>query len=198
MEVPASLVKELRFKTGAGVMQCKEALTASNGDIEAAVRWLREKGGAAAAKRVGRVAKEGLIYSYIHPGSKIGVMIEVNCETDFVARNPQFEQLVKDLAMQVAASSPTCVSRDQVPADVIEVEKDILKKQAEGEGKPAQVIEKIVTGRIEKFYGQVCLLEQPFVKDMNRSVQDMVTEAIATIGENIVVRRFVRYQLGGD
>ncbi len=198
MEVPANLVKELRFKTGAGIMQCKEALGATNCNIDDAIKYLREKGIAAAAKRSGREAKEGLIYSYIHPGSKIGVMIEVNCETDFVARNPQFEQLAKDLAMQVAASSPTCVLREQVPEDLLESERDILRKQAAQEGKPAQVIEKIVTGRIEKFYSQVCLMEQPFVKDMNRTVQDMVTEAIATIGENIVVRRFVRYQLGGD
>jgi len=198
MEIPATLVKELRFKTGAGIMQCKEALIATEGEIDEAIKWLREKGVAAAAKRIGRETKEGLVYSYIHPGSRIGVMLELNCETDFVAKNPEFEQLAKDVAMQVAASSPQFVTRDQVPEGLLEAEKDILRNQAIQGGKPAQVVDKIVTGRIEKYYGQVCLMEQPFVKDMNRTVQDIVTEAIAKFGENMAVRRFVRYQLGGE
>lgn len=198
MEISAALVKELRFKTGAGIMQCKEALKASEGDIDAAVKWLREKGMAQAAKRAGRSADEGIVHAYIHPGAKVGVMIELNCETDFVARNEQFQQLAKDLAMHVAASSPQYVSRDEVPDTAIEAEKDILRKQAENEGKPEKVIEKIIEGRIEKFYSQICLLEQPFVKDMNVKVQDMITEIVATIGENIMVRRFTRYQLGGE
>ena len=198
MEIPASLVKELRFKTGVGIMQCKEALQASEGKIDEAIKWLREKGVAAAAKRAGRAAKEGLVHAYIHPGGKLGVLIEVNCETDFVARNEQFQQLVNDLAMQVAASWPRYISREQVPQDVIDSEKEILEKQAQQEGKPEHVIEKIVTGRLEKFFGQNCLLEQPFVKDMNQTVQDLITDLIATIGENIVVRRFVRYQLGAE
>jgi len=198
MEISAELVKELRFKSGAGIMQCKEALKETEGNIEAAIKWLREKGVAAAAKKSSRAAKEGLIYSYIHPGSKVGVLVEVNCETDFVARNEQFVQLVKDLAMQVAASSPTYVTREEVPQEALDAESEILRNQAIQEGKPEKIVEKIVVGRIEKYYGQVCLLEQPFVKDMNVTVQDLITETVATLGENIVVRRFVRYQLGSE
>lgn len=198
MAITAAQVKELRDKSGAGMMDCKKALQETNGDVAEAMKYLREKGIASAGKRSGRTAKEGLIYSYIHPGSRVGVLIELNCETDFVARTDDFAALAKDLTMHIAASSPTCVAREDVPESEIETEREILKKQALDSGKPEQVIDKMVTGRLEKFFAQVCLLEQAFVKEMNQTVGEVVKEASGKLGENIVVRRFVRYQLGEE
>jgi elongation factor Ts len=195
-EVSAALVRELRDKTGAGMMDCKRALADSAGDMEKAVVYLREKGLAAAAKRSARAASEGTVGSYIHAGGKIGVLLEVNCETDFVARTPQFQNLVKDLAMQVAAANPRHVQREEIAAAVIEAERSIYRAQTSGSGKPPQVIEKIVEGKLEKFFADVCLLEQPFIKEPQRTVRQLVTDAIAQLGENIVVRRFARFQLG--
>ncbi len=195
-EVSAALVRDLREKTGAGFMDCKKALAESSGDVDKAVTYLREKGLAAAAKRASRTASEGQVASYIHANGKIGVLIEVNCETDFVARTPEFQGLVKDLAMQVAAASPRFLRREEVPAEVLEAERSIYRAQAEGTGKPAAVIEKIIDGKIDKFFADICLLEQPFIKEPQRSVGQLVTDAISKIGENIVVRRFSRFQLG--
>ncbi len=195
-EVSAARVRELRDKTGAGMMDCKRALAESAGDLEKAVVYLREKGLAAAAKRSARAASEGLVASYIHAGGKIGVLVEVNCETDFVARTPQFQNLVKDLAMQVAAANPRFVRREEVSAEVMEAERGIYRAQASGSGKPAAVLDKIVDGKIEKFFADVCLLEQPFIKEPQRTVGQLVTDAVAQLGENIVVRRFTRFQLG--
>jgi len=195
-EVSAAQVRDLRDKTGAGMMDCKKALAENGGDFEKAVVYLREKGLAAAAKRSARVASEGQVGSYIHAGGKIGVLVEVNCETDFVARTPQFQSLVKDLAMQVAAATPRFVRREDVAAEVIEAERSIYRVQANESGKPAPVIEKIVDGKVEKFFADVCLLEQPFIKEPQRTVGQLVTDAIAQLGENIVVRRFARFQLG--
>ncbi len=198
MTVTAAQVKELRDKTNAGMMDCKKALQESNGDMDAAIKYLREKGIASAEKRAGRSAKEGLIHSYIHPGSKLGVLVEVNCETDFVARTDDFNRMVCDIAMHIAASSPKYIAREEVTEDELQAEREVLLKQAENSGKPANVLEKIVEGRLEKFYSQICLLEQPFVKDMNQTVGDMVKEVAGRIGENIVVRRFSRFQLGEE
>ncbi|HPO10597.1 MAG TPA: translation elongation factor Ts, partial [bacterium] len=170
----------------------------AGGDMERAIKILREKGIASAAKRVGRTAKEGVVFSYIHPGNRIGVLVEVNCETDFVARNEQFQQFAKDIAMHVAASSPQCVSRDQVAASVLESEREVLVNQAKASGKPEKVIEKMVEGRLEKFYAQICLLEQPFVKNPDITVEELLKELIGKIGENIVIRRFARFQLGEE
>lgn len=195
-EVNAAQVRELRDKTGAGMMDCKKALTEGGGDLEKAVVYLREKGLAAAAKKSVRAASEGLVGSYIHAGGKIGVLIEVNCETDFVARTPEFQTLVKDLAMQVAAAIPRYVRREDVSAETLEAERSIYRTQASGSGKPAAVIEKIVDGKVEKFFADVCLLEQPFIKEPQRTVGHLVTDAIAHLGENVVVRRFARFQLG--
>jgi elongation factor Ts len=195
-EVSAALVRELRDKTGAGMMDCKRALGESKGDLEKAVVYLREKGLAAAAKRATRAASEGTVGSYIHAGGKIGVLIEVNCETDFVARTPQFQALVKELAMQVAAANPRYVAREEVPASVLDTERGIFRAQAASSGKPAAVIEKIVDGKIDKFYADVCLLEQAFIKEPQKSVRQLVTDTIAQLGENVVVRRFARFQLG--
>jgi len=195
-EVSATRVRELRDKTGAGMMDCKRALADSGGDLEKAVVFLREKGLAAAAKKSARTAGQGLVGSYIHAGGKIGVLIEVNCETDFVARTPEFQTLVKDLAMQVAAAGPRYVRREEVEPATIESERAIYRTQASGSGKPAAVVEKIVDGKLEKFFADVCLLEQPFIKEPQRTVQQLVTDAVARIGENIVVRRFARFQLG--
>lgn len=196
MSISASLVKELRERTGAGMMDCKKALTETGGNIEKAVIYLREKGLAAAAKKAGRIAAEGLIESYIHGVGKLGVLVEVNCETDFVALTDEFKGLARDIAMQIAASKPEYVSREEVPAEMVEKEKEILRAQAINEGKPANIADKMVEGRIEKYYKDVCLLEQPFVKDTNLTIQQLLTEKIAKIGENISVRRFVRYELG--
>lgn len=196
MEIPVSAVKELRERTGAGMMDCKRALIQTNGDLEKAIEFLREKGLASAAKKAGRIAAEGLVDSYIHMGGKIGVLIEVNCETDFAAKGEQFKELVKDLTMQVAAARPEYVRREEVPADVVEKEKAIYTAQAVNEGKPQAIAEKITIGRLEKFYKEVCLLEQPFIKDTDKSVEQVIKEAISKIGENISVRRFVRYERG--
>lgn len=199
MEIRAESVKELREKTGAGFMDCKKALAEASGDFQQAIRWLREKGLAAAAQKAGRATSEGLIGSYLHAGGRIGVLVEVNCETDFVAKTPDFQNLVKDLAMQVAAASPTLaryVGREEVPADVIEQERQIYRAQAQTSGKPQKVIEKIVEGKIDKFLSDICLLDQPFIRDPEKSVKGVVTEAIAKLGENILVRRFARFQLG--
>lgn len=194
--VTAQQVKELRETTGAGMMDCKKALLETNGDMDKAVDYLREKGLAAAAKKAGRIAAEGLVESYIHAGGKIGVMIEVNCETDFVAKTPEFHSFVRDLAMQVAAANPQYLCRDEVPASILDHEREVLKAQALNEGKPAKIIDKMVEGRVEKFYKDTCLLEQAFIKDSDKSVTDIVNAQISKIGENIVVRRFARYQMG--
>jgi elongation factor Ts len=195
-EVTAEQVRTLREKTGAGFMDCKRALTENRGDLDQAMQFLREKGLAAAAKKATRSASEGMVMSYIHAGGKIGVLVEVNCETDFVARTDEFQALVKDLAMQIAASSPQYVAREEVPEDKIEAEKKIYRVQASESGKPEKVVEKMVEGKVAKFFADVCLLEQPYIKDPSRTVGQLVTDAIARIGENIVVRRFARYQLG--
>lgn len=196
MSISASMVKELRDRTGAGMMDCKKALAETGGDLEKAVTYLREKGLAAAAKKAGRIAAEGLIESYIHGVGKIGVLVEVNCETDFVAKTDEFKSLARDIAMQIAAAKPEFVRREEVPAEALNKEREILRAQALNEGKPEKIVDKMVTGRIEKYYKEICLLEQPFIKDTNLTVQQLLTEKIAKIGENISVRRFVRYELG--
>lgn len=195
-QITAGLVKELRELTGAGMMDCKKALTETEGNIDKAIDFLREKGLAAAAKKAGRIAAEGLVYSYIHGGGRIGVLVEVNCETDFVAKTEQFQTLVKDVAMHIAAANPSYLTRDEVPTTELDHEKEVLSEQARNEGKPEKIIEKMVAGRIEKYYKEVCLLDQPFVKDPDKTISQLVTESIAKIGENISVRRFARYQLG--
>lgn len=195
-EVTASLVKDLREKTGAGMMDCKKALQECAGDFEKAVDFLRKKGLAAAAKKAGRIASEGAVGSYIHMGGRIGVLVEVNCETDFVARTERFQGLVKDLAMQIAAARPEYVRPDQIPADVLERERSIYREQTLAEGKPEKIVDKIVEGRLNKYYSQVCLLNQPYIRDDKKTVQDLISEAVAEIGENIQVRRFSRYELG--
>ena len=189
--------KELREKTGVGIMDCKRALAESSGDLEKAIDLLRQKGLASAAKKASRETKEGVISSYIHGAGKIGVLVEVNCETDFVARNSEFQELVKDIAMQIAASNPSYVRREDVPADVLEKERSIYKIQARESGKPEHVLDKIVEGKVEKFYVETCLLEQSFIKDPSVTINEMVQQKIAKIGENISVKRFSRYQLGG-
>lgn len=195
-EVTAALVKELRERTGAGMMDCKKALSQCECDMDKACDFLREKGLAAAAKKEGRVAAEGTVESYIHGGGRIGVLLEVNCETDFVARGDEFKALVRDIGMHIAAANPQYLNKEDVPEEVLQHEKDILKAQALNEGKPEKIVEKMVDGRIEKFYKEVCLLEQPFVKDPDKSVRDLVLDKTAKIGERIVVRRFTRYELG--
>ncbi len=194
--ITASEVKALRERTGAGMMDCKRALTDANGDMERAVEILREKGLSAAAKKSGRIAAEGIVESYIHLGGKIGVMVEVNCETDFVAKTPEFKSFVRDIAMHIAAAKPDYLNRDEVPAAVLEKEKEILRAQALNEGKPEKIVERMVEGRIKKFYEDNCLLDQHFVKDTDKTIQDLITEKVATIGEKISVRRFVRYEMG--
>lgn len=190
------LVKELRARTGAGISDCKNALAESNGDIEKAVEILREKGIAKAVKKSGRLTDQGIVVSYIHPGSQLGVLVEVNCETDFVARTPEFAQLANDIALQIAASSPEYVSRDEVPQDVIEKEKDIYRKQLLEEGKPEKVIERIVEGKVETYLQEHCLLELPFLKDEKMTILDLIKSYIAKFGENITVRRFARFKVG--
>jgi len=194
--VTAGMVKELREKTGAGMMDCKKALAEANGNMEKAIEILREKGIASAAKKSGRIAAEGLVDAYIHGDGRIGVLVEVNIETDFAAKNEEFKTFVKDLAMQIAAAKPEYIRREEIPAEVIEKEKEILSAQARNEGKPEKIIEKMVEGRIEKFYKEVCLLEQPWVKDPDKTIQDLLNEKIATIGENINIRRFARFERG--
>ncbi|HQL42357.1 MAG TPA: translation elongation factor Ts [Spirochaetota bacterium] len=195
-DITSDMIKELREKTQAGMLDCKKALIECGGDREAAVDYLRKKGLAAANKREGRIAKEGIIASYIHNNSKIGVLLELNCETDFVARNQDFQNLAKDLCMQVAAANPLYVSPEDVAADVLEREKEIYREQLKESGKPANVIEKIVEGKLQKFYSEVCLLEQEFIKDNKVIIKDLIKNKIATYGENITVGRFVRFQIG--
>ncbi len=196
MEISATAVKELREKTGAGIMDCKKALAESKGDIENATTYLREKGLAAAQKKASRAASEGIVTAYIHSGGKVGVLLEVNCETDFVAKTDGFAALVKDIAMHIAAMSPLYVNRNEVPAGVIEKEKEIYAVQARESGKPEQVIRKMVEGKVEKFFKEVCLLEQPFVKNPDMTIEKLVMEAIVKLGENISVRRFSRFKVG--
>jgi len=194
--ISAAAVKELRERTGAGIMDCKKALNETDGNVEKAIDVLREKGLAAAAKKAGRIAAEGVVESYIHMGGRIGVLVEVNCETDFVAKTDEFRALVKDIAMQIAASNPLYVSADEVEPSVIEHEREIQRAIALNEGKPEKIVDKMVEGRIAKYMKDICLLDQPFVKDPDITVRDLVTQKIAKIGENITVRRFVRYQMG--
>lgn len=194
--ITAEMVKELRTLTGAGMMDCKKALVETGGDKEKAINLLREKGLASAAKRAGRIAAQGVVDSYIHMGGKVGVLIEVNCETDFVARNEEFKDFVRDICLQVAATNPLYLSRENVPAAVIEEEKEILRKQALREGKPEKIVEKIIGGRIEKYFQENCLLEQPFIKDDKKTIQELLTEKMAKIGENIIIRRFMRFEIG--
>lgn len=189
-------IVKLRKRTNAGMMDCKNALTETNGDIDKATEWLREKGIAKAAKKADRIAAEGLVYSYIHMGGKIGVLVEVNCETDFVSRSDNFIALCKDIALHIAAAKPLYVEQAEVPADVLNHEKEILRAQAINEGKPAAIVDKMIEGRVKKFYEEVCLLEQPFVKDPSKTIKDIVNEAILTIGEKISIRRFTRYEMG--
>lgn len=198
MEVTAAMVKALREKTGVGMMKCKTALGEANGDLVEAEKILRKQGVATAAKKSSRATGEGLVSSYIHTGGKIGVLLEVNCETDFAARSPAFQQLVKDLAMHIAAAAPRHVTRDEVAEEMLAGEREIARDQALKAGKPDKVVEKIVEGKIEKYYAENCLLEQPYVKDPDRTVGQMITDAVAKIGENIQMRRFVRYVLGEE
>lgn len=194
--VTAAMVKELRERTGAGMMDCKKALNETGGDLEKAIDYLREKGLAAAAKKAGRIAAEGIVVAYIHGGGRVGVLLEVNCETDFVAKTDEFQAFTKDIAMQIAAAKPEYVRREEVPAEVIEHEKQILRAQALNEGKPEKIVDKMVEGRVEKFYKENCLLEQPFVKNPDQTIEELVKEKISKIGENISIRRFVRYEMG--
>ncbi len=194
--ISAALVKDLRERTGAGMMDCKKALVECQCDMDKAIDFLREKGLAAAAKKEGRIAAEGLVESYIHGGGRIGVLVEVNCETDFVARGDQFKQFVKDIAMQIAASKPLYLAKEDVPAEVVAHEKEILRAQALNEGKPEKIVDKMVEGRVEKYYKEVCLLEQPFIKDPDIIIKDLVVNMVAKIGEKIAIRRFVRYEMG--
>ena len=196
MEVTKEMVAQLREKTGAGIMDCKRALTEAEGDLERATDLLREKGLASASKKAGRVAAEGIVESYIHGGGRIGVLVEVNSETDFVAKNEEFRAFVRDVAMHIAASSPEYVRREEVPHEVVEREREVLRQQTLNEGKPAHIVDKIVDGRIDKFFKDVCLLEQPFVKDTDKTIEQLVKEKIAQIGENISIRRFARYVVG--
>lgn len=194
--INASDIKELRAKTGAGMQDCQKALSACNGDMQKAVDYLREKGIASVAKKASRIAGEGVVGSYIHMGGKIGVLLEVNCETDFVAKSAEFNQLVKDIAMQIAAARPEYVRVEEVPSENVEREKEILLVQAKNEGKPQNIAEKMVEGRIKKYYKDVCLMEQDFVKDPSKTIADLITEATLKIGEKITIRRFVRYEMG--
>lgn len=194
--ITASMVKELRTRTGVGMMDCKKALTEANGDMEKAVDILREKGLSKAAKKAGRIAAEGIVGSYIHGNGRIGVLVEVNCETDFVAQTEGFHALVKDIAMQIAAANPLYVSREEVPADVISPEKEVYRQEALNEGKPEKIVDRMVEGRIEKYFKEVCLLDQPFIKDGDKTINDVVLEATVKMGEKVSIRRFTRYQLG--
>ncbi len=196
MEISAKMVKELREQTGAGMMDCKKALTESNGDFEKAVTYLREAGISKAAKKEGRATAEGVIATYVHPGDKLGVMVEINCETDFVARTDPFKEFARNIAMHIAASSPLCVERNELDTAKIESERDIYRHQALKEGKPEKIVDKIVDGKIEKYYGEVVLLEQPFVKDPDKTVEEYVKETIGSLGENMQIRRFARFRLG--
>lgn len=196
MAVTAAMVKDLREKTGAGMMDCKRALTEADGDMERAIEVLREKGLASASKKAGRVAAEGIVEAYIHAGGRIGVLVEVNCETDFVAKTDEFKAFVRDIAMHIAATNPTYVRREEVPEDVLDKEREIVRQQTLNEGKPEKIVDKIVAGRIDKYLSEICLLEQAFVKDPEKTIDQLVKERIAHIGENISVRRFARYVVG--
>jgi elongation factor Ts len=196
MDVSAAAVKELREKTGAGMMDCKKALAECRGDLNKAVDYLRQKGLAAAAKKASRTATDGAVGAYVHPGGKIGVLVELNCETDFVARTAEFQNLLKDMAMQIAAANPRYIRPEEVPSGDLQKEREIYRQQALETGKPEKVIEKIVDGKIDRFYSEVCLLEQAFIKNPERKVADILTEAMSRLGENIQVKRFSRYQLG--
>ncbi|MFQ5882093.1 MAG: translation elongation factor Ts [Candidatus Methylomirabilales bacterium] len=196
MEIAAALVKELRLRTGAGIMECKSALAEGEGDMDRAVTILRERGIAKAARKAQRTAVEGMIAAYVHPGGRIGVLVELNCETDFVARNEQFQTLAKDLAMHVAAMNPLYITREEIPETVLEEERRIVEIQTGGSGKPPEVVERMIRGRLEKFFAETCLMDQPFVKDQDRTVGQVIKETISIVGENIVVRRLCRYTLG--
>ncbi len=198
METSTELIKDLRQQSGAGIMDCKQALSETDGNLEKAIEFLRKKGLAMAAKKKGRATSEGSVGGYIHAGSKIAVMVEVNCETDFVAKTDEFQSLVKDIAMHIAASDPRYKSREDVPRDVIDKEKEIFSTQAKETGKPEKIIDRIVEGKMEKFYGETCLLEQSFIKDTDQTIKDFLAKAIAKLGENMSIRRFVRYQVGQD
>jgi elongation factor Ts len=196
MEISAELVKKLREKTGVGLMDCKEALKNAGGDMEKAIEYLREKGLAKLQKRMGRVASEGVIASYIHTGGKVGTMVEVNCETDFVANTKEFQEFAKDIAMQITASNPIYVKREDIPEEVKEKEKNIYRKQAIESGKPEKILDKIADGKMEKFYQEVCLIEQPFIKNQDITVKELLEELVVKMGEKILVNRFMRFQLG--
>jgi len=196
MEIDAKTVKTLREKTGAGMMDCKKALAETGGDMEKAIIYLREKGIASASKKSGRATKEGRVATYIHPGDKLGVMLEVNCETDFVARGEKFIEFTRDIAMHIAAAGPRYLTKDEIPADVLEQERSIYRTQALNEGKPANIVDKIIEGRISKFAAEVCLLDQPFVKDDKVKISDFIKNGIATFGENISIARFARFKIG--
>ena len=198
MSVDAKLVKELRDKTGAGMMDCKQALVKSSGDLDKAVDFLRISGIAKAEKKVSRVAKEGIVYSYIHQGNRLGVLLEIGCETDFVAKTEGFQELAHNVAMQIAATNPIALCREGVSQKVIDREKEIYTDQAKSSGKPDNIIEKMVEGRLNKFYQENCLLEQNFIKDPDKKLQDIITETLATLGENITVNRYVRFSIGED
>lgn len=198
MQITTDMIKELRAKTGAGVLDCRNALQETDGDFDKAVELLRQKGLAIAAKKASRETREGTIASYVHTGARVAALVEVNCETDFVARTPEFQQLAKDLAMQVVATRPLYVRPEDIPAEVIEREKESYRAQLADSGKPEHIIDRIIAGKLEKFYDEVCLLRQPFIKNEEMTVQDLITDAIARLGENIVVRRFVRYELGEE
>jgi len=198
MGVDAKIVKELRSKTGAGMMDCKQALVKSSGDLDKAVDFLRKSGIAKAEKKISRVVKEGMVYSYIHQGSRLGVLLEIGCETDFVAKTDGFQELAHNVAMQIAATNPISLTREEVSQKVIDREKDIYSEQAKSSGKPDNIIDKMVEGRLNKYYQENCLLEQNFIKDPDKKLQDIITETIATLGENITVNRYVRFAIGED
>ncbi len=198
MSITSKMVKELRDKTAAGMMDCKKALTETNGDMEKAVDLLRQKGLAVAAKRAGRATSEGVIATYIHAGGKLGVMVEVGCETDFVAKTDKFIEFAEDIAMHIAASNPVAVTREEVPEDIVTREKDIYIQQALDSGKPENIVEKMVTGKVEKFLSEIVLLEQQFVKDPDHSIQEILTDLVGKMGENISIKRFVRFQVGDE
>ena len=196
--ISASIVKDLRARTGAGIMDCKEALKNCNGNLDEAIDFLRKKGIAKAEKKAGRQAEQGTVLSYIHPGNRIGVLVEVNCETDFVAKTDDFLNLARNIAMQIAATNPMSLDRDSIDQTKLEKEKEILLEQAKSSGKPESILDKIVDGRIEKYFQENCLLEQPYIKDADKSVQDILTESIATLGENISIARFARFEVGDN
>jgi len=196
MNITAAQVKELRDKTGAGMMECKKALQETDGSVEKAIDYLREQGVVKSAKLGSRATNQGAVFAYVHPGDQLGVLVEISCETDFVARTEDFRALGKNVAMQVAAANPTYVSRDDVPEDIVNKERDVLKAQAKTEGKPDHIIEKMVEGRLSKFFEEICLLDQPYIRDDSKKVGDLVTETVAKIRENIQVKRFTRFQVG--